>query len=228
MNKHPGWELPPEHELLDELLVYVNVIVAFGTVIVAPGLADPKVTFWMLLPAPITTLLEPLPMLVTPAPVALMFVVPVTVSPVSVPTEVSDEARTFEASVPPVSVPAAAGITGMSAATRARNVGAPVEPFGPANTVFAAALLSVKLKAGVVLAVVTLVVNSGDRVPALKLVTVPLLLSVVGTHCSVPELYCSTWLLVGAVAETALPWIPTTEVATEPADEVTSPVSPGI
>ena len=42
------------------------------------------------------------------------------------------------------------------------------------NSVFAAALVSENVSAGVVVAVATLVVNSGVKVPALKLVTVPL------------------------------------------------------
>jgi hypothetical protein len=63
---------------------------------------------------------------------------------------------------------------GMSAATSALNVGAPVPPVaGPANTEFCAALLNAKVSAGVVVAVATLVVKSGLRAPALKLVTVP-------------------------------------------------------
>ena len=62
---------------------------------------------------------------------------------------------------------------GMSAATKALNPGAPGAPLGPASTVLAAALDSAKLNAGVVVGLVTEVVNSGDRLPALKLVTVP-------------------------------------------------------
>ena len=65
----------------------------------------------------------------------------------------------------------------MSCATSARAVGpaaAAPKPDGPASTVLAEKLDSVKDNAGVVDAVATLVVNSGDNVPALKLVTVPL------------------------------------------------------
>lgn len=46
---------------------------------------------------------------------------------------------------------------------------------GPANTEFCAALDKVKVSAGVVVAVATEVVNNGERVPALKVVTVPVL-----------------------------------------------------
>ncbi len=62
---------------------------------------------------------------------------------------------------------------GMSAATNALYEGAPVPPLGPASTVLAAALANAKLKAGVVEEFATDVVNSGDRFPALKFVTVP-------------------------------------------------------
>ena len=62
---------------------------------------------------------------------------------------------------------------GISAATKALYVGAPAPPLGPASTVLAAALANAKLKAGVVVGVATDVVNNGDRLPALKLVTVP-------------------------------------------------------
>jgi len=41
------------------------------------------------------------------------------------------------------------------------------------NRVFAATLLNEKLRAGVLVAVATLVVNRGERLPALKLVTEP-------------------------------------------------------
>lgn len=50
-------------------------------------------------------------------------------------------------------------------------LGAAAPPVLLANSVKAAALLNVKLNAGVVVAVATEVVNSGERVPALKEVT---------------------------------------------------------
>lgn len=53
------------------------------------------------------------------------------------------------------------------------NVGAAGLPVKFPNTVFAAAVESVNVRAGVEVAVATEVVNSGDSVPALKLVTVP-------------------------------------------------------
>ena len=55
----------------------------------------------------------------------------------------------------------------------ALKVGAAELPVKFPNTVFAAAVESVKDRAGVVVAVATDVVNRGDRVPAEKLVTVP-------------------------------------------------------
>ena len=65
-------------------------------------------------------------------------------------------------------------IEGRSAATRVRNVGAAALPVvGPQSTVFAVWVDREKDKAGVVVAVATEVVNSGARLPALKLVTVP-------------------------------------------------------
>jgi len=67
-----------------------------------------------------------------------------------------------------VTVPVPAGI---SAVTSARYVGAPAAPVaGPAKTEFVAALVRLNVRAGVVVAVATLVVNSGLRVPAEKLV----------------------------------------------------------
>src|SRR5580658_9545066 len=52
--------------------------------------------------------------------------------------------------------------------------GAPAPPdAGPASTEFCAALVNTNVSAGVVVAGATEVVNNGDRLPALKLVTVP-------------------------------------------------------
>jgi hypothetical protein len=56
----------------------------------------------------------------------------------------------------------------------ALNVGATVEPVKLPKTVLAAAVERENVKAGVVVAVATEVVNRGDRASALKLVTVPL------------------------------------------------------
>ena len=63
------------------------------------------------------------------------------------------------------------GRGGRSAVTKALYVGVPDPPSGPANTVLAAALVNAKLKVGVVVGVVTHVVNSGGKLPELKLVT---------------------------------------------------------
>ena len=72
----------------------------------------------------------------------------------------------------------------MSAAWSKRYVGAPAPPTaGPAKTAFCAAFVKMKLRAGVLVAVATLVVNSGARVPAEKVVTVPSPgMDDVGTH----------------------------------------------
>ena len=65
-------------------------------------------------------------------------------------------------------------LAGKSATTSARNVGVATPPdVGPANTVFAVCVESVKERAGVVVAVATDVVNNGERLPLEKLVTVP-------------------------------------------------------
>jgi hypothetical protein len=62
----------------------------------------------------------------------------------------------------------------MSAATNERNVGAAALPEdGPANILFAVCVLSEKDNAGVVVAVATLVVKSGERFPEENEVTVP-------------------------------------------------------
>ena len=63
---------------------------------------------------------------------------------------------------------------GMSAAINPRNVGAPMPDTGPANMVCAACVFMVNNKAGVLPGLTTVVVKSGDRLPELKLVTVPL------------------------------------------------------
>jgi hypothetical protein len=60
----------------------------------------------------------------------------------------------------------------MSPEAIARKVGLPDEPFGLAKNKFALWLICVNESAGVVVGFVTLVVNSGDRFPALKLETV--------------------------------------------------------
>jgi hypothetical protein len=70
--------------------------------------------------------------------------------------------------------------------------GAPAPPdAGPANTEFCAALESEKDRAGVVVAVATLVVNSGDRLPAEKLVTVPVPTLIVLHPNPVPDVQVS-------------------------------------
>jgi hypothetical protein len=73
-----------------------------------------------------------------------------------------------------VTVPEPAPLFGKSADVIARNAGTPVPPeTGPRNAEFCATLLSMKVSAGVVPAVATLVVKSGLRAPALNDVTVP-------------------------------------------------------
>ena len=63
---------------------------------------------------------------------------------------------------------------GTSDDTSARNVGATAPPVaGPANTVPAVCVDNVNDSAGVLVGALTLVVNSGERFPALKVVTVP-------------------------------------------------------
>ena len=63
---------------------------------------------------------------------------------------------------------------GKSLPLKVRNVGAAVPPaLLPAKNVFWVTAFSVKLSAGVEAAVATLVVNKGERSPALKVVTVP-------------------------------------------------------
>jgi hypothetical protein len=85
-----------------------------------------------------------------------------------------------------VTVPVPAG---KSAATSALNVGAAAAPVvGPAQNELAACVVSVKVNAGVVVGLVTEVVATASKFPALKLVTVPL----VGTYAEMlPE--PSTW-----------------------------------
>src|SRR5262245_50972915 len=72
-----------------------------------------EVTATVLFPLPIAIglVVVPVPILVGLLELALRFVVPLTVSPFNVPTVVRDEPVTVEASVVPVSVPAAAGTT---------------------------------------------------------------------------------------------------------------------
>ena len=85
--------------------------------------------------------------------------------------------------VPNVDAPVNVGVAtvGLVAATGepvpvvAVNDGAALPPVKFPKAVFAAALLRLNESAGVVVAVATDVVNSGESVPALKLVTVPLL-----------------------------------------------------
>src|ERR1039458_1167087 len=65
-------------------------------------------------------------------------------------------------------------VAGRSAATMARNVGAPGPPdTGPRSAAFCACVFKAKDNAGVELPLATEVVNSGLRLPALKVVTVP-------------------------------------------------------
>ena len=65
-------------------------------------------------------------------------------------------------------------ITGMSALTRARNVGAAALPVvGPLKTVLAVCVVNVNERAGVEVGLATAVVNSGARLPELNDVTVP-------------------------------------------------------
>lgn len=66
-------------------------------------------------------------------------------------------------------------MVGMSAFTIARKVGAEAAPVvGPAKNTLADCVLSENERAGVVDAVATLVVNSGERFPDENVVTVPL------------------------------------------------------
>src|ERR1039458_8662414 len=65
-------------------------------------------------------------------------------------------------------------VAGRSAATMARNVGAPGPPdTGPRSAAFCACVFKAKDNAGVELPLATEVVNSGLRFPALNDVTVP-------------------------------------------------------
>jgi hypothetical protein len=77
------------------------------------------------------------------------------------------------------------------------NDGAPAPPVaGPANTLFCAALDNENVNAGVLVAVATEVVNSGERFPAEKVVTVPLPDGFVYSH-AVP-LQCTKAAVDGA------------------------------
>ena len=68
-------------------------------------------------------------------------------------------------------------------------LGAPVPPVaGPANTEFCAAVDSENVSAGVLVGVAREVVNSGDRFPALKLVTVALVVLQVAQPIAPAEL----------------------------------------
>ena len=69
-------------------------------------------------------------------------------------------------------------IGGTIAETMEQNEGAADEPVQFAKTVSAPALERANVNAGVVVAVATLVVNSGERFPALKVVTLPVPLAV--------------------------------------------------
>jgi hypothetical protein len=101
------------------------------------------------------------------------------------PLDPADPAASFNPAVDassvstPVIVPPASGRyvddkDGMSAATRARNVGVATPPdTGPAHTVLAVCVLNAKVKAGVVVAVATDDVTILSIFPALKDVTVP-------------------------------------------------------
>ena len=90
------------------------------------------------------------------------------------------------------------------------NDGAPAPPVaGPANTLFCAALDNENVNAGVLVAVATEVVNSGERFPAEKVVTVPLPDGFVYSH-AVP-LQCTKAAVDGAAI--AWPSMPTTVVA---------------
>jgi hypothetical protein len=71
-------------------------------------------------------------------------------------------------------VTCAYAIFGMSAAISVRNVGAPVPEVGPANIVWAPCVFKLNDNAGVLVGFATLVVNTGDRLPELKFVSVPL------------------------------------------------------
>src|ERR1700743_2153169 len=71
-------------------------------------------------------------------------------------------------------VPADTPLVGRSAFTILLNEGVPDEPLGEAKTRFPDCEFNVKLSAGVDVAFKTLVVNSPDRLPELKEVTLPL------------------------------------------------------
>ena len=62
---------------------------------------------------------------------------------------------------------------GTSLTAIALNVGLPLDPSGLANTLFCVCDTCENVNAGVVVVVASLVVNSGDKSPALKFVTVP-------------------------------------------------------
>ena len=92
---------------------------------------------------------------------------------VGVPVKAGDASAALAAKSVVRFVTCDSAMFGISAATSDRNVGAPVAPFGPAKTLFAAWLVKLNERVGVVVAVATLVLNSGERLPELKLVTVP-------------------------------------------------------
>jgi hypothetical protein len=76
------------------------------------------------------------------------------------------------------------------------------------NTEFAPAFESVNVSAGVLVAVATLDANSGERFPALNVVTVPPLPQGVQRACVSPEFVSKQFTPpVGALEETARPWI---------------------
>jgi len=104
------------------------------------------------------------------------------------------EAVLLAKAIVPVDVP---GIPSTGAVVYAG--AAEVVPLFP-NTVPPAALVKLKVRAGVVVDVATDVVKSGLRFPALKEVTVPPEEEGVTQAAAVPELAVSTWPAVGGVA----------------------------
>ena len=86
---------------------------------------------------------------------------------------------------------------GISAATIVLNTGAPADPFNPAKNVLADCDVNVNDKAGVVVGVPTDVVNKGDKLPDVKLVTVPLPPAGVKYSKAVPPAFTrNCWLAV--------------------------------
>lgn len=95
-------------------------------------------------------------------------------APVSVPVEVTGEPEIEKVDAGSASATLVTATPDTSAATSVPHVGVAAPPeVGPRKNVLADCVFNANVKAGVVVAVATLVVNSGDRLPALNEVTLP-------------------------------------------------------